>query len=265
MARGTNLATDVIALEKIVLLQSKGLPDVQLLKIIQLDNLPVLELTESLAKRNPPFITALGDLAESTVIMQGYKSDATLILNDMAKHSGLRNPEDLYSFIRNNCINATEGSKPGWKYELDVYFDSYKNNPNEVFNFSKKVPATSGNPPIKEVDFIGPTKLTEVKTWDNLNTGPGNTILMSLFDKLGKQVKKIDFNHPDNAGIINRRGRGKILTNSHPSYNMDWDDLKIILHDTYNQVGTNLDELTELIIENAKGKHTFQPTHWQNP
>jgi len=270
---GSNLKTNIIALDKLDFLKSAGVLDPQLARIAQLNDVPALELAESLAKRTPPFMTALDDIAEKAILLRTYKGDAITIINDMAKHPGYKNPEDLLDFISGNMANATQGGKPGWKYELDVYFDTYKNNPVEEFNFSKKVPAVSGNPPTKEVDFISSIKLMEIKTWGSLNMGAGNTILINLMDKIGQQVKKIDFTHPDNAGIVDRIGRAKIIEYSHPSSSMSWEQLRQILHQTYitkldpstGLQTKHLDELTELVIENANGKHTFYPTHWQNP
>lgn len=271
----SSFARDVEALKKLLNLKTNGeLTNLQIKNICLLDDIPALTLSENLVWKsislNLPIISNLDELAEKAILLRGYKSDAITILDDMVKHPGYKNPEDLFEFIKTNSINTTNGTKKGWKYELDVFVDDYLPFASKEFNFSKQAFTTTGT---KEVDFISLVEVREVKTWASLDMsieGPeSNLILKQLFTKLGKQIGNLDYTHPTQVDIVNKIGRGKIITETHPSYFMDEGELKLLLRETYidpnpTVPGAHLDNMSELIIENSTGKYKFYPSDWQN-
>lgn len=269
----------VIALEKLLYLKTNSnISYLQLRSITSTDDLPALTFAEKLVERsivlNKPLEIDLSILVSESILIRGAKPDAVEILTEIAKHQGYKNPEDLYPFV-NSTAKEENIVKLGWKRELDVGNSRYLSNSNSEFNFSKDIPSNTGPPYVKEVDYVNPFEVTEVKSWGNLNGNPLDIddldvnnvdVFKALMNKAGKQVGKIDFTHPDNATIIIKRSEGFIHTPDNITNNMNHQQLEVLLKETYTEIGQDLDNLTELVIHNnhANSPHVFTPVNWQN-
>ena len=252
-------------------MKSKGVTDLQLLKIINVDDYKGLIIAENLANRFNPTVppNQLHKIVENSVILKAERPTIMDELIMLSSSEKFNNPNELSSWVNifKGKIGST-GDFAGDTYELEISLEKLESSIKFAMG-KQNVPATNGL--VKEVDHIDydlnldKLDIMEVKAW--VTPAPisnPNTMLYKI-EEIGVQLGKIHIDF--RAESINITGRGKILHAENPYYNSSRGDIIELIKSAKNntQNGDQINNATRIIIENNHqgSPHIIFKNEWQ--